>query len=291
MSDIPEWKLKWKELFMATLEKLPRDITLSFSGGFDSSIIFYGLHELGRKPEYCVTFRIDGYESRDWYYTKKACELYDVPLIVAEMKRKPKDELTKDCIKVMRTLGNSRMIDVQCATVFDEMLPLVPTKNFVLGFFDSALFKTGKAVAVNYSEMTRGLITPEQHKEFYDSKRRYYFENKRYNHFGLMDFCRTYGFDVYSPMHDKDLFDYSLQFNYKDFNYTEDDHIFLKYHLYQLWKEYFDLVGNHHNKGNFHVVSKLSEYHKEVLLKDTTHKALSGYYNKIYKSMNEQKWF
>lgn len=289
--NVEPWKWKWKELFLSSLEKLPKDITLSFSGGFDSSAIFYGLHELGRKPEYCITFRVDKYESSDWYYSKKACEMYDIPLIVTEIKTKNKEELTKDCKKVMKTLGNSRAIDVQCATVFDEMMPLVPTKNFVLGFFNSASFKTGKGVAVDYSKMKRGLITPEEQKQIYDEKRNYCFFNLKYNHFRLKEFCESYGYNVFTPFYDKNLFEYSHDFNYPDFHYDENGHIFIKYFLYQIFQPYFDAVGNKHNKANMHKVSLLDDYHKKVLLPGTKWKSLSGVYNDMYRSLNQQKWF
>lgn len=280
---IDSWKIQWKELFLKSVEQLPKHLTLSYSGGFDSSIILYSLIEMDRKPDHCITFQVGEFESKDLFFTKRACKSFDIPLQIVKIPIKNRTDLIEDCRYVINKLNNSRQIDVQCATVFNAMFPIIQTKDIVLGFYESALYKSGKKVAVNYSKMKRGLITETEHIDFYKEIRKIQFESKSANPYVLLEFIKEHGINSHAPLFNQELFDYSMNFGFQDFHFTGDGKLWIKYFLYQLWQPFFDKIGNHHNKNNFHVVSKLKEYHEKVLLAGTNHKMTVSIYNKIFR--------
>lgn len=280
---IEQWKIKWKEIFIKSVEKLPVDLTLSYSGGFDSSIILFSLLELGKKPKTCITFQVADYESTDLYYTRKACKIFSIPLQVVKIPINKRPDLLEECRVAIQMLNNSRQIDVQCATVFIRMFPFLQSQNFVVGFFDNSLYKTGKKVAVNFSQMKRGIITLEDHLKFYQDIRRNHYFNQRENHHVIMELIRNNGFNPLAPLLNKELFDYSQDFSFQDFHLTEQGKLWIKYFLYQLWKPFFDVVGNKRNKNNMHVASLLKQYHENILLEGTNYKHTVKIYNQIRK--------
>ena len=280
---IEQWKITWKELLSKSVEQLPEDLTLSYSGGFDSSIILFSLLELGKKPRTCITFQVADYDSADLYYTRKACKTFEIPLQIVKIPVKTREELIEECRTAINMLNNSRQIDVQCATVFIRMFPSLQSENFVVGFFDNSLYKTGKKVSVNYSQMKRGIVTLEEHKQFYNQIRENHYFNKNQNHHVLMDLIRTNGFQPLAPLLNKELFDFSQEFSYQDFHLTEQGKLWIKYFLYQLWQPFFDKVGNSKNKNNMHVASHLKQYHEKVLLEGTNYRNTVKIYNQIRK--------
>ncbi len=280
---IDSWKLKWKELFLKSVERLPSNLTLSYSGGFDSSITLYSLIEMDRKPENCITFQVGDFESQDLLFTKKACTLFDIPLQIVKIPIKNRNDLIDDCRNVIFQLRNSRQIDVQCATVFNSMFPKIQTQDFVLGFFDNALYKTGKKVSVNYYNRKKGIITENEERNLYNAIRKKHFYDTTGNHHVLMEFINNNGFKSHAPLFNKELFDFSMNYGFQDYHCTEDGNLRIKYFLYQLWQPFFDKVGNDRNKNNMHVVSKLKEYHEKVLLAGTNHKRTVSIYNQIYR--------
>lgn len=139
---IEQWKIKWKEICINSIEQLPDDLTLSYSGGFDSSIILFSLMEIGKKPNTCITFQVADFESADLYYTRKACKTFAIPLQIVKIPLKTRVELIEECRTAINMLNNSRQINVQCATLFIRMFPFLESENFVVGSFDNSLYKT-----------------------------------------------------------------------------------------------------------------------------------------------------
>lgn len=282
-NSISTWKLTWKELLTKAVTNLPERTTLFFSGGFDSSIILYSMLEQGIKPQQCITFRFNNLESPDLYYSKKAADIFNLNLKVIDIPKKTKRLLIEDCRTSIAKLGNARPIDVQCATVFDYMLSKVETKNVILGFFDNTLYKSGRHESIRYSNFKHGVLSQHEYQSEYKEIRRSILFKKKHNHHVLKKYIENGGFNFSSPFLNHDLFSYSQNFHYGDFNNREDGKFFEKYFLYQLWQPYFDKVGNFRNKNNMHIVSGIKKYHYDILLQGTDFKDPRAIYNRIEK--------
>jgi hypothetical protein len=223
-------------------------------------------------------------------YTVKACEIYKIPLTIINIPKVDAKILTEDLKRMMIKMKTSRSIDIQCSYVFDKMIPHVATKDLVLGFHNSALYNSGKANAVNYNNYRKKLITKEAYEAFY-LERRKKFLNRNNNHFTLRTFIESYGLKTHSPYLDEELLKFSHTLKWHDFHTTESGKVYSKYFLYELWKPYFDAVGNSKNKHDMHVESGIKTYFIDTLVTNTRYHSLPGALNGIYKSINVQRLF
>ena len=277
---------KWKNLFLKSINKIPKDCTISLSGGMDSSSIVYGLIELDKKPESCITFQLQDYDSTDLKFTKKICNYYDIPLIIAKMPVRKQKDLRKEVKEVVRDLGYSRQIDVQCAHAFTYMLPKLKNKNLVLGFF-TTLHYSGMSTTslMMYRKYKKGYLTLSEYKKAYNKKRNM---KPNDNNYLLTKYIENKNIKVWNPLLDEDLIKYSSRFIFMDFNENDEGKLRLKYFLYKMFKKHFDVIGNSNHIKNFHVEVGLKKYHNDVLLSGTHFKRTIGIYNELLREIQDE---
>ena len=84
----------FKELLLDRLSEIPDDYSLSFSTGIDSSMLLYGLMELGKKPSQLLTFQVEDYDTNDLIYSRKIIEKgYGIPLEIVNIPKINKEKI------------------------------------------------------------------------------------------------------------------------------------------------------------------------------------------------------
>jgi len=272
---------------MKSLSLLPDDLTISLSGGIDSSMIVFGLVEMGRKPEYGITFQVGTEENKDIYYSRKICKEYGIKQIISQIPVLNKAELTLKCKEVIKQTNVGRTIDTQCCFAYDYMLNDMQTKNIALGLYEGANFVAITKAIINYHRYKNNKITYDEYRNNYNRMRTNAYKNEKSNHVVIGKYIKDRGFGFYTPLANPDLVAHSMKFDYHDFHVLNDK-VYWKYPLVEMFSEYFDKIGNHHNKKQFHVEGGLKKYHSEVLLPGSGYKNLNGVYGKMKKEINNE---
>jgi hypothetical protein len=271
----------WKELFLESLSLLPEDITISLSGGIDSSSIVFGLAELGRTPKHAVTFKLDGYkESSDIYYTKKICDEYGIDLKIANIPNLSKDELLLDLKDVVEDINKIRNIDILCCYAYKYMIPLMTNNNLVTGMypgtssisFDSQVEKEMRlAFKTNDFEVLNKKIIADRENYFNGLN----INGQISNYEIIKQYCFLHNINMLFPFKYDKLYHFSGCMSLFDFYYL-DNKFYSKAHLrHWIFKEQFDKIGNSKNAKDMHVNNHLKEYFTKVLTDDNYHAIVS----------------
>lgn len=286
-------KKMWRQKFINVLSKLPDKLTISLSGGTESSMIVYGLMSIDKKPDYCITFQIGGGETNDLYFSKKICKHFNIKQIIAPIPILNKEQLTKRCKEVIKEIGVSRSIDTLVCFAYSYMLPLMKTKNIVLGLYEGAHYECNAKATINYHKYVKGKISFDEAHSIYNKIREKVLTDENYNHQIIKNYISNKGFNVYTPLSDRDLFNYSLKFDYHDFHFNNENKYKVKFAVVDMFSDYFDIIGNHWNRNQFHKSSGLSlnKYHSDVLLPDSNYKVLNGVYYKFKKEIDNEQYY
>lgn len=275
-----QFDIDFKKYFIESLKVIPKDSCISLSGGIDSSSILYGLAEISNIPVEAITFQIGDKETKDLFFTKKICNYFNIPLKIAKIPFKTKEELEPEIKEVKESINLVRSIDIQCLWAYSKMLPLVESKNLIFGFYEAVLFKVDRDILIKYRKVNKGIYDKEEFNNYYRKARIDVFNNKRYNNYIIEDWIRNKEFGCFSPFLDKNLREFCWNYNFYDFH-IKDEKFKQKAAVVDIFKDKFDIIGNANNKGNFHVVGGIKEYHTKVLLENTPHKNVISAYNRI----------
>lgn len=106
----------FRELFLASMAKTDPTAALFLSGGVDSATNLAAALHLGRRPT-CVTFRVDGIESRDVATARAISNSFGLALIESCV---PADigRVIADTRRVLRIIGKAKKTHVQCSHPF-----------------------------------------------------------------------------------------------------------------------------------------------------------------------------
>lgn len=283
-----DWVQDFYDRFMAIIEEeIPNWSTISFSGGIESSAIFYGMIECGRIPYECVTFMVGGKETKDTYFARKICKYYDVPLVLVDVPILSKEELEDDVKHIIEIIGIARNIDVQCCHAYLYMLPVIDTTNLITGFYEDIHYEANKRLFMMYRNAKKGLVDWDFFHEYYRAGREAIYNGKTrsgtiHNYVVIEKFLRAKGFKLLCPFKDKVLFDITQKLTFSDTNFYEGKFKKKWFITQVMFKHYFDRFGNAKNSNYMHTQG-MKQYHREVLLKDTTHKDTVAVYNRIKK--------
>ena len=135
--DNPKWAWDFKKLLLDRLSEIPEDYSLSFSAGIDSSMLLYGLMELGKKPSQLLTFQVEDYDTNDLIYSRKIAKGYGIPLEIVNIPKVSKEDASQIIRDGIDRIGISRKIDIQCCYAYWYMLQHISTKHLVAGLYES----------------------------------------------------------------------------------------------------------------------------------------------------------
>lgn len=276
---------EFKEVFLKELESTPTDCMLSLSGGIESSCIYYGLIELGRKPK-SLTFHLEGVDSSDLYFTEKICKKYDTELVVVDIPRVSVEELIEELHEILKVTDVPRSIDTQVCYVYSKCFPQM-SQSLIAGFFSGVLYGPIAAKTfIKFSEFKKGRITEKQLNEHLHYNRKLVYTGRGYtgrkhNYIVIDDFLKYHGYNLISPLRSKSIYDFYSNFSFQEIFNSFDGKIHPKWNMVMMFQEHFDNIGNHDNRKNMHVEGGVKEYFESILLEPYNSECLSGVYHKI----------
>lgn len=112
---------EFRERFFNAMACTPEDAALFLSGGVDSCTNLAAALEMGRRPV-CVTFKVEGVESRDVIVARAVANHFKLELIEETVKADLRD-LVLDIKVVLVTIQKSTKTHVQCCHPFLYMGP------------------------------------------------------------------------------------------------------------------------------------------------------------------------
>ena len=296
----PKWAWDFKELLLDRLSEIPDDYSLSFSAGIDSSMLLYGLMELGKKPSQLLTFQVEDYDTNDLIYSRKIAKGYGIPLEIVNIPKIGKKEASEIIKDGIDRIGISRKIDIQCCYAYWYMLQHISTKHLVAGLYEDVIYETNAKLSIKYRDMLKGVVTREDFDKHYNDHRRMCYEDKNFNgnvhnHVSIRKYINSYGVTLDTPLQTESIYKHFQNVNYEQTNFKfEDDKMKEKKKWFVtdvLFKDEFERFGNAKNKSNFHTKKEkgdINTLHCEIF--GVEKKQLISEYNKIKKEVKHE-WF
>lgn len=296
----PKWAWDFKEMLLERLSKLPKEFTLSFSAGIDSSMILYGLMEINKPPKQLLTFQVEDYETDDLLYSRKIADGYDIPLTIVKIPKVSKEEASNIIKDVTDTIGISRKIDIQVCYAYHYMLKEIQTNYLLAGLYEDIIYETNAKLSIKYRDMLRGDVTREEFDNYYKHHKRLCYEDKNangniHNHLVIRNYLTAKGITLDTPLQSENIYKHFQNVNYEQSNFKfENDKMIQKKKWFVtdlLFKTQFDRFGNAKNNSNFHTKKEkgdINTLHCEIF--ETNKKNIISEYNKI-KNQITHEWF
>lgn len=296
----PKWAWDFKELLLDRLMKIPNEYSLSFSAGIDSSMILYGLMELGKPPTQLLTFQVENHETDDLLYSRKIADGYNIPLTIVNIPKVSKKHASKIIKNSIGIIGLSRKIDIQCCYAYWYMLKHIKTNHLVAGLYEDVIYETNAKLNIKYKDMLNSNITRDDFDEYYKNIRRMCYEDKNingnvHNHVSIRKYINSYGITLDTPLQTESIYRHFQNVNYEQTNFKlENGKIKEKKKWFVtdlLFKDEFNRFGNAKNKSNFHTKKEkgdINTLHCDIFETDKKH--IISYYNKIKKEI-QHEWF
>lgn len=296
----PKWAWDFKEMLLERLSKLPKEFTLSFSAGIDSSMILYGLMEINKPPKQLLTFQVEDYETDDLLYSRKIADGYGIPLTIVKIPKVSKEEASKIIKDVTDTIGISRKIDIQVCYAYHYMLKEIQTNYLVAGLYEDIIYETNAKLSIKYRDMLKGDVTREEFDTYYKDHKRLCYEDKNangniHNHLVIRNYLTAKGITLDTPLQSENIYKHFQNVNYEQSNFKfENDKMVQKKKWFVtdlLFKTQFDRFGNAKNNSNFHTKKEkgdINTLHCEIF--ETNKKNIISEYNKI-KNQITHEWF
>lgn len=296
----PKWAWDFKEMLLERLSKLPKEFTLSFSAGIDSSMILYGLMEINKPPKQLLTFQVEDYETDDLVYSRKIADGYGIPLTIVKIPKVSKEEASTIIKDVTDTIGISRKIDIQVCYAYHYMLKEIQTNYLVAGLYEDIIYETNAKLSIKYRDMLKGDVTREEFDTYYKDHKRLCYEDKNangniHNHLVIRNYLTAKGITLDTPLQSENIYKHFQNVNYEQSNFKfENDKMIQKKKWFVtdlLFKTQFDRFGNAKNNSNFHTKKEkgdINTLHCEIF--ETNKKNIISEYNKI-KNQITHEWF
>lgn len=296
----PKWAWEFKQILLKRLEQVPKDYTLSFSAGIDSSMLLYGLMEINKPPKQLLTFQIENYETNDLYYSRKIAEGFGIPLTIVKIPKVSKDDASEIINDIIDRIEISRKIDIQVCYAYHYMLEEIQTNHLVAGLYEDVIYETNAKLSIKYRDVLKGDLSKEEFDDYYNGHRRLCYEDKNangniHNHLIIRKYLNSYGITLDTPLQTKEIFEHFQNVNYEQTNFKfENEKMIEKKKWFVtdvIFKSQFDRFGNGKNKSNFHTKKEkgdVNTLHCEIF--ECEKKNLIGEYNKIKKQV-QHSWF
>lgn len=296
----PKWAWEFKQILLKRLEQVPKDYTLSFSAGIDSSMLLYGLMEINKPPKQLLTFQIEDYETNDLYYSRKIAEGFGIPLTIVKIPKVSKDDASEIINDIIDRIEISRKIDIQVCYAYHYMLEEIQTNHLVAGLYEDVIYETNAKLSIKYRDVLKGDLSKEEFDDYYNGHRRLCYEDKNangniHNHLIIRKYLNSYGITLDTPLQTKEIFEHFQNVNYEQTNFKfENEKMIEKKKWFVtdvIFKSQFDRFGNGKNKSNFHTKKEkgdVNTLHCEIF--ECEKKNLIGEYNKIKKQV-QHSWF
>ena len=289
-----KWVQDFKEAIYESVASLPEKVSLSFSGGIDSSMILFTMIELGKPPHELITFEIEGEYSKDLKYARQIASHYNLPLNVAKIPSNPsRDDLLQEVKEVIKTTRTTRNIETQVCYAYSYMKDLMTTPYLVTGFY-TAMFALTRAKVINkfwgaYKNGGSRIPLDTHYREFVekelDDK---YISGQPNNYSVIRAYLKENGITVLCPFRSPRLESICKGLLWDELHINPlTNKVQSKWFIVQhTHKEYFDKHKT--NKSHFHTTGKdggLKGLHRRVLLKGTSYKDTRAIYNQILKDI------
>lgn len=296
----PKWAWDFKEMLLERLSKLPKEFTLSFSAGIDSSMILYGLMEINKPPKQLLTFQVEDYETDDLVYSRKIADGYGIPLTIVKIPKVSKEKASTIIKDVTDTIGISRKIDIQVCYAYHYMLKEIQTNYLVAGLYEDIIYETNAKLSIKYRDMLKGDVTREEFDTYYKDHKRLCYKDKNangniHNHLVIRNYLTAKGITLDTPLQSENIYKHFQNVNYEQSNFKfENDKMIQKKKWFVtdlLFKTQFDRFGNAKNNSNFHTKKEkgdINTLHCEIF--ETNKKNIISEYNKI-KNQITHEWF
>lgn len=291
-----KWVSDFKKILYSTIESLPPKVSLSFSGGVDSSMILFTMIDLGRPPTELITFEIVGESSKDLEFARKIADHYGIPLKVAQIPSNPsKKDLGISIREILKETRVSRSIDTQVCYAYSHMTPLISTDHLVVGFYEDLYSLDNKKNSVMHSKVLKGSLSERDFRSWIDQERVEIYQGRvagratfiDHNYIVISNYIESKGVKVICPLRNQKLLDHCLKKGYKELAYNMNGKKNPKWFIRDIiLKDYFDLHKT--NISNFHTTGKgggIKGLHRRVLLKGTSYKDTRAVYNQILKDI------
>ena len=288
-----KWVKDFKEAIYDSVRNLPNEISLSFSGGIDSSMLLFTMIELGRPPKELITFEIEGEYSKDLEYARQIAKHYDLPLKVAVIPSNPiRDDLLREVKEVIKITRTTRNIETQVCHAYTYMRQLITTPYLATGFYTTMFAHTGAKINSLWGAYKKGGSRASLDNYFENLVEKEleekYLSGSPHNLWVIRQFLKKTGVEVLCPFRTpqieslcKTLLWDQLLIN--PANNKIQPKWFITQHTH---KEYFDKHNT--NRSNFHTTGKdggLKGLHRRVLLRETSYKDTRAIYNQILKDI------
>jgi hypothetical protein len=287
------WVQDFKEAIYDSVRNLPQEISLSFSGGIDSSMLLFTMIELRRPPKELITFEIEGEYSKDLEYARQIAKYYDLPLKVATIPSDPiRDDLLREVKEVIKTTRTTRNIETQVCHAYSYMRNQMTTPYLVTGFYTTMFAHSGAKVNSLWGAYKKGgsrVALDNYFKNLVEKElEEKYPSGSPHNLWVIRQFLKSKGVEVLCPFRTPRIESLckSLLWDQLLLNPASNKiqpKWFITEHTH---KEYFDKHKT--NRSNFHTTGKsggLKGLHRRVLLAGTSYKDTRAIYNQILKDI------
>jgi hypothetical protein len=287
------WVQDFKEAIYESVKSLPQEVSLSFSGGIDSSMLLFTMIELGRPPKELITFEIEGEYSKDLEYARQIAKHYDLPLKVAVISPNPiRDDLLREVKEVIKITRTTRNIETQVCHAYTYMRQLITTPYLVTGFYTTMFAHTGAKINSLWGAYKKGGSRASLDNYFKNlvgkELEEKYLSGSPHNLWVIRQFFKKTGVEVLCPFRTPQIESLckTLLWDQLLINPTNNKiqpKWFITQHTH---KEYFDKHNT--NRSNFHTTGKdggLKGLHRRVLLRGTSYKDTRAIYNQILKDI------
>lgn len=288
-----KWVAEFKKEIYSSVEGLPQEVSLSFSGGVDSSMILFTMMDLGRPPVELITFEIVGEYSKDLEYARKIADHYGLPLKVAKIPSDPSQhDLRNEVKEVIRVNRTTRNIETQVCHAYTYMRELISTKHLVTGFYTTMFAHSGAKINSLWYAHKRGesrSTLDAYFKELVEKElEEKYLSGQPHNLWVIRQFLKQKGIEVLCPFRTPQIEGLCKSLSWDELlinpsNNKIQPKWFITEHTH---RDHFRVHQT--NRSNFHTTGKkggLKSLHQRVLLSGTPHKDTRAIYNQILKDI------
>lgn len=280
------WIDKFKGRFLQIIDtELPSISTLSFSGGIESSAILFGMIEVEKWPFECITFKVGGIETKDTFFARKICNHYQIPLVVVDIPILPKEKLIEEVREIIDIIKIVRNIDIQVCHAYKYMIPFMHTNKLITGFYEDIHYEANKKLMIMYRNTLKGALDEKFFDQYYQHGKEaiYHGYNRSgtiHNYKIIEKYLRHCGIKMLCPFKDRMLFDFTKTLGFEETNFHKGKFKKKWFLTEKMFKDEFKYFGNAKNSNNMHTQG-MKQYHRKVLLDNTSHKDTIAVYNKI----------
>lgn len=292
VDEMMKWIEDWEILFLASVNQMPENCTISFSGGIESSSIMFACAELDRLPKEAITFTVQGKETDDLPYAQKICNYFGVPLKIIDI-TETKESLNEKVRTIIKIIDIARNIDIQVCHIYSHLIPYMVHNNLVTGFYEDIHYEANAKVMIAWREAKNNQRSRESFDAFYKYGRRCIYNGLTksgsiHNYITIEKYLNHYGINLVCPFKTKELFELSQKLTFEDTS-TVDGKFKKKWFLIDvIFKKWFDKFGNQKNTNNMHTQG-IKQMHMDMLLDGTDFKDTIAVYNRIYKDVHIPK--